>query len=242
VKTGAPHLRALLEERCAAIGVELPPGAGEALLDVLAAMGGAGQNLTAIHEPAAAAVDRHLVDSLAGLTLPEVRAARSLVDVGSGAGFPGLALAAARPELAVTLVESEGRKAAWLAHASARFRNVRVVAERSETLAARARGSYDVASARALGPPPVALELCAPLVGPEGAVVLWRGLPGAAEAEDRLRDAAATLGLAAAPPTPVAPFPGARRALQVARRVGPTPGRFPRRPGRAGARPLARWP
>ena len=59
-------------------------------------------------------IDRHLLDSLAGLAHPRVAAAGAAVDIGSGAGFPGLALAAARPGMAVTLVESERRKADWL--------------------------------------------------------------------------------------------------------------------------------
>lgn len=230
----------LLRERCRALGVELPPRAPDVLLDLLARMAAEPQNLTAVRD-LGLAVDRHLADSLAGLTVPALRAAGSLVDVGSGAGFPGLALAVARSALAVTLVESEGRKADWLVRASAGLRNVRVVGERSETLAARERAGFDVAVARALGPPPVALELCAPLVGPGGTVVLWRGLPSDPAAEEGLRSAAATLGLELAPAVPVTPFPGARRALQVATRVAPVPDRYPRRPGRAAARPLATW-
>lgn len=223
------------------MGIPLTPAAARFLLDLLAGMAAEGQNLTSVRE-LEHGVDRHLADSLAGLTVPALRVAERLVDVGSGGGLPGLALAAARPGLSVTLVESERRKAGWLERASAPLRNVRVVGDRSETLAARERGGFDVAVARALGPPPVALELCAPLVGPAGAVVLWRGLATDPAAEAALRAAASELGLEAAPPRPVTPFPSARRALQVAARAAPTPERFPRRPGRAAARPLAPWP
>ena len=67
------------------------------------------QNLTAI-EVLDEGIDRHLADSLAGLALPELAGASACVDIGSGGGFPGLALAIARPEMAVTLVESERRQ------------------------------------------------------------------------------------------------------------------------------------
>lgn len=236
--------------RCAAMGVSLAPDAAEALVSVLADLAREPQNLTAI-TGLAEGVDRHLVDSLAALALPAVAQAAAAVDVGSGAGFPGLALAAARPDLAVTLVEAEGRKADWLRRASARFPNVRVVAERSELVAARERERWPLALARALGPPPVALELCGPLVAAGGHVALWRGRPapdapaaaaaaGAADAD--IAAAAAALGLAPDPLTPTTPFPGARRGIQLFRRIAPTPDRFPRAPGRAAKRPLAAGP
>jgi 16S rRNA (guanine527-N7)-methyltransferase len=213
-------------------GGPAPVGALLALLDAMAAEP---QNLTAIADPLDA-VDRHLADSLAALALPEVARAGACVDVGSGAGFPGLALAAARPGMAVTLVESERRKADWLRRASAPFPNVRVVADRSEHLAAAERERWPLATARALASPPAALELLAPLVEVGGAVVLWRGDDPGPDADARA--AAGALGLEPRPPVPVRPFPGARRRLQVFAKVAPTPARFPRRPGRAAKRPL----
>src|SRR5258708_2893514 len=92
--------------------------------------------------------------------------ARSLVDVGSGGGMPGLPLKIARPELRVTLVESDRRKAAFLVHAAAELDlDVEVVAERAETVGhGPLRESFDVAACRALAHLPVLLELCLPLV------------------------------------------------------------------------------
>ena len=163
------------------------------------------------------------------------------MDLGSGAGFPGLALAAARPEMAVTLVESERRKADWLRRASADFPNVRVVADRSEHLAsARARDASRVATARALGPLPVALELAAPLVA-RGRAPSWRGAasdvrPGGARPPPRAPPASSASSRAR--PTGGTPFPGARRRLQRLPQGGsdaePVPA--PRRAGRQ--RPL----
>lgn len=217
------------------MGLDVGAAPVDALLVLLDAMAAEPQNLTAIGD-ALEAVDRHVADSLAALALPEVASAAACVDVGSGGGFPGLALAAARPGMAVTLVESERRKADWLRRASAGFPNVRVVADRSEHLATAERERWPLATARALAPPPVALELTAPLVEVGGAVVLWRGddprLDAAAAA------AAAALGLEPRPPARVEPFPGARRRLQAFAKVAPTPDGFPRRPGRAAKRPL----
>ncbi len=164
--------------------------------------------------------------------------AAACVDIGSGAGFPGLALAIARPDMAVTLVESERRKADWLRRASAAIPNVRVVSDRSEHLAAVERESYPLATMRALGPLPVALELAAPLVALGGAVVAWRGDDVDPELEAAGLRAADELGLRAQPPVAATPFPGARRRLQVFTKVAATPARFPRRPGRAAKRPL----
>jgi 16S rRNA (guanine527-N7)-methyltransferase len=229
---------ARLVERCAGIGVALEPAAAGALVALLDRLALEPQNLTAI-EGLDDGLDRHLADSLAALALPEIAGAEGLLDLGSGAGFPGLALAHARPELAVTLVESEGRKADWLRRASADLRNVRVVADRSEHLAREERERHPLAVARALGPPPVALELAAPLVAVGGFVALWRTLPIAPAGEADAVAAARELGLTPRPPVRLAPFPGARRAVQLFEKTAPTPARYPRRAGRAAKRPLA---
>lgn len=234
-ETGGPAQR--LIGRARALGVDLgeaPAARLVALLDLIALEP---QNLTAI-EGLEEGLDRHLADSLAALTLPEVAGAESLVDVGSGAGFPGLALAIARPGVSVTLVESESRKAEWLHRASAEIPNVRVVADRSEHLAARERERFPLVTMRALGPLPVALELAAPLVAVGGAVVAWRGDAADPASERDAVHAATLLGLEPSDPVAVTPFPGARRRLQAFRKTAPTPGRFPRRPGRAAKRPL----
>src|SRR6266576_6370663 len=94
--------------------------------------------------------------------------AKTLVDVGSGGGLPGLPLKIVRPDIAVTLVEADSGKAAFLVQACARLGlfDVEVVARRAEEVGhdARYRESFDVAVARALAPLPVLVELCLPLV------------------------------------------------------------------------------
>jgi 16S rRNA (guanine527-N7)-methyltransferase len=226
-----------LRELCRAMGVDISRACAGALVAVLDAMASEAQNLTSIDD-LTTGIERHLADSLSGLTLSSVRDAASIVDVGSGGGFPGLALAAALPQCAVTLNESEGRKAEWLVRASARFPNVRVVSARSEDLARLERESYSCATARAVGSLPVVLELTAPLVELGGSVVAWRA-EREPEAEAAAAEAADELGLLLEEVRPVTPFPGARRHLHLYRKVAATPARYPRRPGRAAKRPLA---
>jgi 16S rRNA (guanine527-N7)-methyltransferase len=222
-----------------ALGVPLTAEAAATLVAVVDRMLAQPQNLTAIDD-LDAALERHVADGLAGAALREIADAGRLVDVGAGGGFPGLALAAALPDLEVTLVESERRKAEWLVSVSVSeiFPNVRVVHARSEDLARRSREGWDVATARALAPAPSALELCAPLVAVPGAIVLWAG-PEDPEADRRADAAAELLGLAPGRRHAVSPFPGADRRLAVHAKRSPTPERFPRRPGRATKRPLA---
>jgi 16S rRNA (guanine527-N7)-methyltransferase len=195
------------------------------------------QNLTAT-DLLAEGIERHLADSLSALRIPAVREARTLVDLGSGGGFPGIPLATTCPECAVTLIESERSKADWLARASRDLPNVRVVAERTETLAGRERERWSVATARALAPLPVLVELAAPLVEVGGVLVAWRG-PRDAEEEGRAARACDALGFAPGPVTAVASFGATGRHLHEFRKVAPTPDRYPRRPGRASKRPLA---
>lgn len=195
------------------------------------------QNLTAIDD-VDAGVGRHLADSLAGAVVPEIRDAERVVDLGSGGGLPGIPLARVLPEVQVTLVESERRKADWLTRATVELPNVRVVADRTETLARTERERWDAATARAVAATPSLLELAAPLVAAGGALVAWRG-PSDADPTDVDHAAAAQLGFAFDRVIRAEPFAGAERALVVWHKVAATADRFPRRPGRATKRPLA---
>ena len=146
-----------------------------------------------------------------------------IVDVGSGGGSPGIVLAAALPDREVTLLEANGRKAAFLERIAREFPNVRVIHGRAEE---QEPDAYGVAVARALAPPPVAAEWCLPLVRPGGVVVLYVG-PSADV--DRVAAVAARIG--GAEPSP-------RNGLLVVPKVAATPPGFPRRPGVARKRPL----
>src|SRR5271166_478689 len=192
---------------------------------------------TAIREPERA-VDAHLTDSLAALALPVVAGASRLVDVGSGAGLPGLALAAALPRASVSLVESVRRRAALLEVLARRMglTNVEVVSARAEAWEEGA-GTADVVTARALAPQPVVLEYAAPLLSLGGSLVDWRGRRALEEERAALR-AAPGLGLEMREIRPVEPFAGAsEHHLHVFAKTSQTPARFPRRPGVARKRP-----
>jgi 16S rRNA (guanine527-N7)-methyltransferase len=147
-----------------------------------------------------------------------------VVDVGSGGGTPGIPLAASFPERRFTLLESERRKCDFLTRVTADLDNVTVVWGRAEE---QPTDSYGVALAKALAKPPVAAELCLPLVAPGGAALLWLG-----ESAERAAVSA------------VAGVLGGRLedevdGLAVLRKLRPTPVGFPRRPGVAKKRPLA---
>ena len=189
-------------------------------------------------------MDIHVADSLSGLEVPQVRAANWLADVGAGAGFPGVVLAVALPRARVDMIESTSRKCAVIDRLTqaAGLDNeiVRAIPMRAEERAAwGGRESYDVVTARAVGPLPVLVEYAAPLLAPDGVLVAWKGTRDPDE-EARGAKASAEVGLEPEAVVEVHPWPGARdRNLVVYRKVADTPERFPRRPGMAAKRPLA---
>ncbi len=194
---------------------------------------------TTVHDPERGR-SVHVADALAGLEVPEVRSAGLIADLGAGAGIPGLVLAAALPEARVVLVESVGRKAAFIDDVAEAMGlgNVEVVAARAEEWQAGA-GRCDVVTARALAALAVVCEYAAPLLREGGILVAWKGALEPAERRDG-EAAAAILGLSPPDVRPVSPYRGSRnRHLVVARKIAPTPERFPRRAGMAVKRPLS---
>lgn len=184
-------------------------------------------------------VDVHLADSLVALELSEVREARLIADLGAGAGVPGLVLAVALPGARVVLVESVGRKCAFLREAVVRLElgNVEVACVRAEAWG-EGLGRCDVVCARALAALPVLCEYAAPLLREGGVLVAWKGRVEPEEARDG-EAAAERLGLAVQEVRAVTPYPGSRhRTMHVLRKVAATPAGFPRRPGVAAKRPL----
>lgn len=220
----------------------LEPGARRALAAVLELLA---------TDPAApsAVVDReqawkvHVADSLSGLAFVELCQAARICDLGSGAGFPGLALAAARPEAAVVLLDSVSRKCEFLrrAVAAAGLSNVEVVCGRAETWALDAGGvAFDAVTARAVGRLSTVAELASPLLVDGGALVVWKGRRDRDE-EAELERAAAALAMEPVEIRWVGPYAGSEhRHLHLIRKRGPTPPGLPRRPGRAKKRPPGR--
>ena len=231
---GAAAVRPLVERWA------LPGGAEEQLADLLRLIATGQGAPTTVREPRRVLED-HLADSLVALELDHVRWDGRIADLGSGAGFPGLPLAIARPDATVSLVESNARKCAFL-DASVRrcgLSNATVVRDRAETWRDGLR-ACDVVVARALASLPVVAEYAAPLLTVGGALVAWRGQRDRRE-ETIGAAAAAELGLEPLDPIAVRPYPQAlHRHLHVMVKVAQTPPRFPRRPGVARKHPLGR--
>lgn len=193
---------------------------------------------TTVRRPAEA-VEVHVADSLTGLEVPALAGASTIADLGSGAGFPGLVLAAARPEAEVALVESSAQRCEYLVRATAALGapRARVVRSRAESWD-EGLGRADVVTARALAPLPVLVEYAAPLLRVGGTLVAWKGHVEEAEGAAAAR-AAQELGLEVGAPLSVTPYPASSsRRLCVFTKATPTPARFPRRPGMARKRPL----
>jgi len=182
--------------------------------------------------------DRALIDDSLVL-LKHLGAARTLVDVGSGAGLPGIPLKIARPELQVTLIESDQAKAAFLVHACATLglEDVEVVARRAEDAGRdpRMREKFDVAVARALAPLPVLVELCLPLVRVGGRLLAQK-----TRGEDPA-GAAHAIELLGGKISSVLAAPSAARAagtVVVIDKARPSSVQYPRRPGVPARKPL----
>ena len=148
---------------------------------VLAALEGDEHAPTTVRDRAGA-LDVHIADSLVALDLDLLRDERDVVDLGSGAGFPGLALAIALPGARVHLIESQRRKCEFIERTAAAvgIENARVVCARAEQWV-DGRAGNDAVLARALAPQPVVLEYAAPLLQLGGTLIDWRGRRNAPE-------------------------------------------------------------
>src|SRR6266508_3517661 len=197
-------------------------------------------NLTAITEPSDIA-HKHFLDSFTALAARRWTGRERVIDVGSGAGFPGLALRIASPAIRLTLVESVGKKARFLEEVSTLLglSDVEVRNERAEALARDRRDRYDVATARAVGTLGQCVEYLLPFLRLGGDAIVWKGrvdaeLPGA-------QSACAAIGGEIVSIVPTASLgvgevlPG--RHLVVVRKTRPTPVRYPRTSAESRRRP-----
>jgi 16S rRNA (guanine527-N7)-methyltransferase len=187
-------------------------------------------SVTSVRDPARAwAV--HVEDALAAAPRVRSLAPAAAVDVGSGGGSPGLPLAIALG-LPVTLLEATSRKCRFLERTVAAVgAPCPVVNARSEEYGrGEGRDRFDLALARALAPPPVAVELALPLVRPGGTALLWAARVDA--------EAVARVAALLAATVEGADELAGGRSLVILRKLGATPDRFPRRPGIARTRPL----
>ena len=183
-------------------------------------------NLTAITEPEAVA-KLHLLDSVSILKCADL-AGKTLIDVGCGAGFPGVPVKIACPQVKLTLLDSLGKRMNWLATILPQLGvEAECVTARAEEAAEARREQYDFASSRAVARLNILLELTAPFVKVGGAVLAMKGSAAAEELEEA-KGAIAKLGLKL---EKVHHFPvdGADHAVIVLRKVKPTPPQYPRR-------------
>jgi 16S rRNA (guanine527-N7)-methyltransferase len=198
-------------------------------------------NLTAIDDPQKIRV-KHFLDSLTCLLVMSDSPAERVIDIGTGAGFPGLPLKIVCPSMRLTLVESVGKKADFCRHIvkTLGLIGVEVLQERAEALGGSPehREKYDWAIARAVAVMPVLMEYLLPLVRVGGRALALKGESGPAEAQSAEK-AIRLLGGHLRQLVPVI-LPGVEdeRYLIVTDKIAATPDRYPRRVGIPAKRPL----
>ena len=192
-------------------------------------------NLTAITEPAAVA-KLHLLDSLTVLTAADLNG-KSLIDVGCGAGFPGVPVAIACPNAKVTLLDSLGKRMNWLESILPQLGvSARCITARAEEAVAEHREKFDYATSRAVARLNILLELTAPYVRIGGAVIALKGSAARQELEEA-ESAVKKLGLKV---EEIKDFTvdGATHSVIVLRKIAKTPPQFPRRYAKIKQSPL----
>lgn len=197
-------------------------------------------NLTAITQPEEIA-EKHFIDSLTLLTHFSFKEGAKVLDVGTGAGFPGIPLAIMRPDLQVTLLDSLNKRLVFLGHVcetlGVRAQRVHKRAEEAG-LDPKLRESFDVVTARAVAPLHVLSEYCLPLVKMKGCFIAMKG-PGAGE---ELEEAGYALRLLGGSDVTVESFAlpeGEERSLVIAQKKQFTPKGYPRHGGTITKHPLS---
>ena len=183
-------------------------------------------NLTAITEPEAVA-KLHLLDSLTVLTVENLTG-KTIIDVGCGAGFPGVPVAIACPEAKVTLLDSLGKRMHWLETILPQLGvNARCITARAEEAISEHREKFDFATSRAVARLNILLELTAPYVRVGGAVLALKGSAAREELEEA-KGAVKKLGLKV---EKIQDFTidGATHSVIVLRKIAHTPPQYPRR-------------
>ena len=226
VQAGLPHL-----------GLELP----ETIQNQLCAFGKAVveqnkvMNLTAITEPAQVA-KLHLLDSISLLTVADFKG-KKVIDVGCGAGFPGVPVKIACPEADITLLDSLGKRMHWLETVLPQLGvDATCITARAEEAVADRREQYDFATSRAVARLNILLELTAPYVKVGGKVLAMKGTA----AQEELREAKGAIKKLGLELEQVKEFPvdGTAHTVIVLKKIAPTPKQYPRRYAKIKQSPL----
>jgi 16S rRNA (guanine527-N7)-methyltransferase len=202
-------------------------------------------NVTGLTDPVAV-VDTLVGDSLALLAVPELRGREggSWLDLGAGAGIPGIPLAIALSGAQITLLDAVAKKCAFLeeaVHVAGLDQRAEVVCARSERYAAvgaRGREAHDVVLARAVSELAVLVELAAPLLAADGLLLASKTRRALREERTAADAAAERCGLVFEAPIPLSASPLDEAVCVVYRKVAPAPDWLPRREGMAAKRPL----
>ena len=197
-------------------------------------------NLTRVPDDPREAVDRNYLDCIAVLA-HDFPAAQAAVDVGSGAGFPGVPLAIMRPDIRFTLIDSLGKRVEFLQSViDALGLNARALHLRAEDAGRNPdlRERFDLAAARAVAPMNTLCEYLLPFVAPGGHVIALKG-PGL---DEELREAAPAIALLGGEiereiPLPIPGRDWDHRAV-ILRKISPTPEKYPRKAGQPEKKPL----
>ncbi len=197
-------------------------------------------NLTAITEPRDIII-RHFLDSVSILTMDILYRGMRILDVGSGAGFPGLPIKICVPELDVMLLDASKKRVVFLNHVIDALKLDKIVAVhgRAEELGhSQYREAFDVVVSRAVAPLRVLCEYCIPFVRPGGFFLSYKG-PGALEELEASRNAIDILGGSFVEIRNVdVPFSQKTHNIVVIRKEKRTPDRYPRLPGKPQKSPL----
>ncbi len=236
-----------LESTLRELDLDLPPRTVDQLRDYRDRLFEAAQrfNLTAVRDRNAIEV-RHIVESLALAHLLQQREligeGTRIVDIGTGAGLPGLPIKIALPGCHMALLDSHGKRCTFMREVieAMGLRGAEVLEGRAEDLGRdeSLRGTFDLVIARAVAPLPVLLEYAIPFATVGGHLAATKGSAASAEIADSGR-ALDELQAEIADVVPFEPPQGLRQSLVIVRKVRPTPDRFPRRPGIPTKRPIA---
>ncbi|WP_310551773.1 16S rRNA (guanine(527)-N(7))-methyltransferase RsmG [Paenibacillus glufosinatiresistens] len=185
---------------------------------------------------------KHFYDSLSLAFFVDLSKVQSLADIGSGAGFPGIPLKIAFPELKLTIVDSLAKRISFLRHVADELElsHVELIHGRAEDIARlpEHRDRYDLATARAVARMALLNEFCLPFVRPQGLFVAMKGSDPAEELTEAVRSLKELKGEVAAVESMTLPVEESARHLVVIRKTAGTPSKYPRKAGVPAKSPL----